>query len=228
MKYTQNLDCSNYDCWHQDKARHSILTDQCHDCHIQHLEAKFEMQKKERIAEEKRAADAAAAEGRRLKPKPPTETPMRSEQVKYKPRWSEQKYVEGPYDAAAKRKPFWGDADQCYREGRWGRIKKAMKKSEMPGDGPNGEPIPYADLRLNQPVFLVDSSGDGWSVARFIPEETVTYRHEDGSTEKVIKMAAIIGFTPEAEAAWITGSYIHLDSFIGMPKSLANLRFSSL
>ena len=48
------------------------------------------------------------------------------------------------------------------------------------------------------------------------------------STEKVLKMAAIIDFTPGAEAASITGSYIHLGSFIGMPKSLSNLRFSSL
>ena len=155
-----------------------------------HLGAKFEQQKKERIAQQKRAADAAAAQGRPLMPEQfhgqgPTTSPKRLEEVTYKPRWSEQKYIEGSYDPAAPRKPFLGDAGQCYREGRWGRIKKTMKKSEMPGDGPNGESIPYADLRENQPVFLVDSSGDGWSVARFIPEETVTYRHEDGSTSRV-------------------------------------------
>ncbi len=138
-----SFDCNNFECWHQDKGRHQILNDQCHDMVADRLRARFEQEKKERIAEEKRTADAAAAEGRQLMPEQfhdmgPKPPPKRLEEVVYKPRWSEQKYVEGSYDPAAGHKPFWGDADQCYREGKWGRIKKAMKKSEMPGDGPNG------------------------------------------------------------------------------------------
>ena len=119
-----SFDCNNFECWHQDKGRHSILNDQCHDMMTYHLGAKFEQQQKERIAEEKRAADAAAAEGRQLMPEQfhdtgPKPPPKRLKEVVYKPRWSEQKYVEGSYDPAAGHKPFWGDADQCYRENRW-------------------------------------------------------------------------------------------------------------
>ena len=174
-----SFDCNNFECWHQDKGRHSILTDQCHDCMTYHLGAKFEKQKKERIAKEKSAADAAAAEGRHqmpkqyhdVGPKPPPQVP---DKIHYKPRWSEQEYVEGPYDQSAKKKPFWGDGDQCFRVFKWGRIKKNLKKTDLPSCGPNGEPIPYADLRMNQVVFVVDASGDGCSVARLLPELKAT------------------------------------------------------
>ena len=109
-------------------------------------------------------------------PKPPPQVP---EKIQYKPRWSEQEYVEGPYEQGAKRKPFWGDGDQCFRVLKWGRMKTNMKKADLPSCGPNGEPIPYADLRMNQVVFVVDASGDGWSVARLLPEIKATITEED-------------------------------------------------
>ena len=101
----------------------------------------------------------------------------------FKPRWSEKNCDEGADDKTAKQKRFSGDADQCYRVRKWGRMKKKLNKDDMPGDGPNGESITYADLREGQPVFVVDKSGDGWSVARFLPEGTITHIYDDGSTD---------------------------------------------
>ena len=114
------FDANSKECWHCGKKRHSILNGQCHDVSVLHLAAKHEKARNERIAEEKSAADAAAAEGRNKMPKqypgagpkPPLEIP---EKIEFKPRWSEQEYVEGPYEQSAKKKAFWGDGDHCFR-----------------------------------------------------------------------------------------------------------------
>ncbi len=182
------FDCNSCECWHQDKARHKILNDQCQDVVADRLRAQFDRDERERAEQQQRAADAAAAEHRPVMPeqhrgKGPKAPQKRLKEVTYKPRWSDTKYIEGAYEKAAPHNKFWGDADQCCRVGKWGRIKKTMTKAEMPSDGPNGESISYADLRQDQPVFLVDVSGDGWSVVRFIPEGTMTRKFEDGSTE---------------------------------------------
>ena len=59
-----------------------------------------------------------------------------------------------------------------------------MKQADLPVCGPNGDPIPHTDLRLNELVFVADASGDGWSVARLLPEMKATITEEDGSTEE--------------------------------------------
>ena len=74
----------------------------------------------------------------------------------------------------------------------WGRIKDKLNKADMPGNGPNGESITYADLRKNQPVFAVDMTGDGWSVVRFLPEETITVTKEDGIEEVETKTPSVV------------------------------------
>ena len=63
----------------------------------------------------------------------------------------------------------------------WGRVKKKLRKDQMPGNGPNGESIVYADFRRNQPIYVSDETGDGWSHCRFLAEETVTIKKEDGT-----------------------------------------------
>jgi hypothetical protein len=90
-------------------------------------------------------------------------------------------FKQGPRDPSAPVRSFDGDPDQCCRIQKWGRIKKDLKKVEMPGDGPNGESIAYADFRRNQPVFAVDKTGDGWTHCRFLPEETIMVKQEDGT-----------------------------------------------
>ncbi len=85
----------------------------------------------------------------------------------------------------AKKKPFWGDGDQCFRINQWGRIKRSVRKTDLPVCGPNGDPIPYTDLRLNELVFFVDASGDGWSVARLQPEMKVTMTERDATTTEM-------------------------------------------
>ena len=109
-----------------------------------------------------------------------------------KPRWNEDDFEEGAYDKSAKDKSFRGDGGQCYRIGMWGRIKDKLNKADMPGNGPNGESITYADLRKNQPVFAVDMTGDGWSVVRFLPEETITVTKEDGTEEIERKTPSVV------------------------------------
>ncbi len=86
--------------------------------------------------------------------------------------WSMPNFIQGPRDPKAQTRNFHGDPDQCRRIGMWGRIKKNLIKDEMPGNGPNGESIVYANFRRNQPIYVSDETGDGWRQCRLLPEET--------------------------------------------------------
>ncbi len=171
---------------YQDKARHTELNNQAQDVVKERQRVKFAEEEEKRVEQNKRTADAVAA-GQRVMPKqypgkgpiPPKQRLQAEKFAEFtkqvdRPRWNESDFIEGAYDKSAKHRSFQGDGDQCYRIGRWGRIKLKLNKADMPGNGPNGESITYADFRRNQPVYAVDMTGDGWSVVRFLPEETIT------------------------------------------------------
>ena len=53
------------------------------------------------------------------------------------------------------------------QDSKMGRIKRDLKKVEMPGNGPNGESITYADFRRNQAVYAVDMTAMDGPIADF-------------------------------------------------------------
>ncbi len=144
----------------------------------------------QRARDKRSTADADAVQAKRRKL-------TAQEQVKPKdrdhcPRWSQKDFLEGPYDETAKPKPFKGDADQCLTVKKWGRIKKDLLKSQLPKRGLINEPVTYASLRKDQPVYCCDKTGDGWSVVRFLPEEIVSRTNEDGTITEHIEVPSTV------------------------------------
>ncbi len=66
-------------------------------------------------------------------------------------------------------------------------MKKDLNEKDLPPCGSDGSAIPHTDLRKNQAVFVVDSSGDGWSIARVQPELNVSMANEDGTRRDSIE-----------------------------------------
>jgi hypothetical protein len=167
------FNCATGERVYQDKARHIELIDQAQEVVRKRLCVQFQRDEVARAEEVTRAADAVAR-GETAMPKqyhdvgptPPKRglTPQEFEsrmQPDDKQSWSMPDFIQGPRDPKAPKRTFYGDPDQCRRIGMWGRVKKNLRKDQMPGNGPNGESIVYADFRRNQPIYVSDETGDG-------------------------------------------------------------------